>query len=77
MDADLQIRSDLGGLNYKVLLANLSQGSDISYKGDIALDSFDLGAFLQYENLGSISMSGEVDGGGLSIETLNSDFAGE
>jgi len=46
-----------------------------AYKGNLALNAFDLGKFFNDEiNLGKVSLSGIIDGGGLTLESLHANL---
>ncbi len=48
-----------------------------AYKGNLALNEFDLGKFFNDEiNLGKVSLKGEIDGGGLTLESLKANLEG-
>ncbi|HLP50160.1 MAG TPA: translocation/assembly module TamB domain-containing protein, partial [Chitinophagales bacterium] len=48
-----------------------------SYKGNLALNSFDLGKYFNDEvNLGKVSLNGKIDGGGLTMESLHANLEG-
>ena len=48
-----------------------------SYKGNLALNEFNLGKFFNDEiNLGKVSLQGKVDGGGLTLESLHENLEG-
>lgn len=48
-----------------------------AYKGNLALNEFDLGKFFNDEiHLGKVSLTGKVDGGGLTLESLHANLEG-
>lgn len=48
-----------------------------AYAGNLALNSFDLGKFFADEkNLGKVTLSAKVDGGGLTLESLRAELEG-
>lgn len=51
---------------------NLQNGKrGASYNGGLTLNNFDLGAFLDNDDLGRLSVQADVDGTGLTLETLD------
>jgi hypothetical protein len=47
-----------------------------SYAGNVILEKFDLGAFLERKDLGKISMNIDVDGKGFTEKYLNTGVKG-
>lgn len=63
--------SNLGEISAD-LFADFNQNySYASYQGSLTLDQFKLGELLSTDSLGTISLQAEIDGAGLSIDTLH------
>ena len=74
--AKLKISSDLGKSVVDLQLVDLDQKNRTSYKGKIELIDFDLGKFANDTLIGKLSMVGEIDGKGFSIENMDSKITG-
>ena len=72
----LKIWSELGEGTVDLQLADLDQKNRTSYKGKIDLVDFDLGKFANDSLIGKLSMVGEIDGKGFSIENMDSKITG-
>ncbi len=69
------IETNLGAVTTNVNMK--IHGSQPSiYSGDVTLDNFDLGQFLDNDQLGKISFQGKVHGAGLKYATLNATLDG-
>ncbi|HTI09999.1 MAG TPA: translocation/assembly module TamB domain-containing protein [Puia sp.] len=69
------IRTNLGTLTTNVNMKFPDAGPSI-YSGNISTDSFQLGAFLDIDNMGRLSFLGKVNGTGLKSGTLNATLDG-
>ncbi len=72
----LKIRSGLGDAVVDLQLADLDHKNRTSYKGKIDLTDFDLGKFANDSLIGKLSMIGEIDGRGFSIENMDTKITG-
>jgi hypothetical protein len=70
------IETNLGSLVTNVNMRFPDAGPSV-YSGTISTDSFQLGPFLDNDNLGKISFKGKVNGTGLKAGTLNATLDGE
>ncbi len=68
-------KTALGALKLDMNL-NLVKGiANAKYSGNISLDNFNLGAFLNSKEIGRVSMTGRViEGSGLTLESINADI---
>ncbi|MBS1665681.1 MAG: translocation/assembly module TamB domain-containing protein [Bacteroidetes bacterium] len=69
------IETNLGNIVTNVDMQFPDNGPSV-YSGTLATDSFHLGAFLDNDNLGSISFQGKIKGAGLRTGTLNATLDG-
>ncbi len=69
------IETNLGTLTTNVNMKLPDYGPSI-YSGNLSTDSFQLGAFLDNDNLGKISFQGKIIGAGLKSGTLNATLDG-
>jgi hypothetical protein len=72
---DGTIETNLGAVNANVNMKLLEYGPSV-YSGTINTDNFQLGAFLDNDNMGRISFQGKVAGAGLKAGTLNASLDG-
>jgi hypothetical protein len=75
--AGLVMNSDLGKLQSVFSMDNIDFIDKASYAGNIILEKFDLGAFLERKDLGKISMNIDVDGKGFTEKYLNTGVKGD
>jgi hypothetical protein len=75
--AGLIMNSDLGKLESVFSMDNIDFIDKASYAGNVILEKFDLGAFLERKDLGKISMNIDVDGKGFTEKYLNTGVKGD
>ncbi len=75
--ADLNMETELGLVASNLEIYNLNNVDKASYKGNISLDMFDLGSFLNDKNLGTVSLYVDVDGSGFTRENINTNISGD
>ena len=69
--ADGYLKTGIGDLKSDLKL-NLQKGKQgAAYDGGLLLDNFDIGAFVDNEDLGRLSVKADINGTGLTLETLN------
>ena len=56
---------------------NMKAKGTTSYRGEITLDAFDMGALLAHEKLGKASLNLNLNGRGLNIKDLNASMVGQ
>ncbi|SEH72443.1 Family of unknown function [Paenimyroides aquimaris] len=71
VDADIEATSNLGFAKADVELWNVNQKQNASYKGDIALENFDIGKVIEKENIGIATLTATVDGKSFDPEHFN------
>ena len=65
------LNTNLGAAKTDLLLDFNEKFSNASYKGNIEIDNFDIGQLLQNDSVGKISLIADVNGEGLSLDSLN------
>lgn len=70
------INTNLGNLNADINM-KLREGSIPSYSGKISSAGFDLGKFFSNNQLGRVSLAGQIKGRGFNLRDLNADFNGK
>ncbi|UCE93979.1 MAG: translocation/assembly module TamB [Flavobacteriaceae bacterium] len=72
-DIDIQMRTiaQLGMSDVDLSLKNVDQGDLVSYKGKVELVDFELGEFVKDSLIGELSMIGEIEGQGFSIDNIS------
>jgi hypothetical protein len=71
LDIELKTISEMGMSTTDLELKNIDKGDLASYKGKIELVDFKLGEFVKDSLLGELSMLGEVEGQGFSIDQIS------
>lgn len=70
-DVDGLLRSSLGNVDLDLSAAFNQDYSNAAYKGRVDVIDFQLGQLLQNDSLGVLSLQADVDGEGLSLETID------
>ena len=73
-DIDGLLKSSLGNVDADLYLAFNQDYSDASYNGKIDVMDFQLGKLLNNDSLGTLSLQADLDGQGLSLETIDADL---
>ncbi len=76
IDTDLVLNSALGKVTTTLLMTNLDTIDNANYNGAIQLDNFDLGKFLNRNDLQKVSLNIDVEGKGFTEKYLNTNFSG-
>jgi len=75
IDLKGKVKTALGNGQTDIALTNVTNPDNLNYKGFIDLKDFELGTFLEQDDIGKISIKGNVNGTGTTTETL--DFSGD
>lgn len=70
VDVDVETTSALGFAKADVELWNVNQKHNASYKGDLALDNFDVGTLIGNETIGTATLTASVDGKSFDPESF-------
>ena len=73
------LKTDIGDADLDASVVFNSTYSDAKYKGDFDLKAFDIGKLLQDSSIGTVTVSGSLEGSGLDLKTLSAsmDLKGE
>lgn len=77
IDADFNLQTKLGNVTSKLVMTNIDNIDNATYVGNIILDDFDLGTFLNRKDVGKTSLNVDVDGKGFIEKYLDTKFSGE
>ncbi|MCX2680852.1 translocation/assembly module TamB [Galbibacter sp. EGI 63066] len=75
--AKVDMSSDIGKGYSDLTLTNIDNIDNASYKGFLSLQDFDLGTFIENEQLGKTTLDVDVDGKGFDQESLNTEVIGK
>ena len=71
LDVQLKTIAELGLSDVDLSLDDIDKGNEATYKGRIELVDFKLGRFVNDSLIGELSMTGEVEGQGFTIDNMN------
>lgn len=71
INSEVFLTSQLGALETNLSMQNIDNIDNASYKGYFALNNFNVGAFLEEEKLGLVTLEAEIDGKGFTKKFLN------
>ena len=77
IDTDFNLQTKLGNLASKLVMTNIDNIDNATYSGNIILDSFDVGSFLNRKDVGKVTMDVDVDGKGFVEKYIDTKFSGE
>lgn len=76
IDGQLNLRTEIGYAYTDLLLTDIGDIDNASYKGYLSFEDFDIGNFINDPTLGKVSLAAEVDGIGFTRKTLNTKIDG-
>ncbi len=76
IDADVIINTDLGFIDSDIQITKLNDIDNALYKGNIVLDTFDLGTFIDDKKVGQVSLNLDVDGQGFVAKSIDTEIKG-
>jgi hypothetical protein len=76
IDADVRIATEIGDSELKINLIDVSDSQNAIYSGNIKLEDFNLGIYVEDPLLGTIGADLFVDGKGFTQESLNTEAVG-
>lgn len=72
-----KLRTEIGSATANLKLG-IAEGIDkLKYKGELGLEDFDIGKFINDENLNKINLTTELDGQGTNLQEINSRINGQ
>ncbi len=74
--ADVFMTTDLGNIQSDLKMTNIDAIDNASYNGNLVLDNFNVGKFLNRGDLGRVSMDLDIDGKGFTQKYLKTGFKG-
>ncbi len=77
IDANFSMTTALGNLKSDLSMKNIDFIDNASYSGNVVLDNFDIGTFLDRKDIGKASLNIDVDGKGFSEKYLNTSLKGD
>ncbi|MTG97617.1 translocation/assembly module TamB [Myroides sp. BIT-d1] len=77
LKTDIDVLTNIGKGRAKLEINHLDEPDLAQYKGNIALDKFDLGSFIDNKQFGVTSFDLYVDGKGFNQESLNTSIKGD
>lgn len=76
IDANLFMQTELGKTKSNLILKNIDNIDEASYKGEIEITDFELGKFLNNPLIGKFSIVAAVDGKGFTLAKMNTAVKG-
>lgn len=76
IDAALNLKSEIGRVQSVFSMTNIDFIDKATYTGNVVFENFDIGTFLNREDLGKVTMDVNVDGKGFTEKFLNTQLKG-
>lgn len=76
LNADFVMTSKIGNVKSDLRINNINRSDQATYTGNVVLDNFDIGAFIDGKDIGKVSLNLDVDGKGFSEKYLNTAIEG-
>jgi len=76
LDAKFLMASQIGNIKSDLIIKNMNLSDKANYVGNVVLDNFDFGAFIDRKDLGKASLNLDIDGEGFSEKYLNTSVKG-
>ncbi len=77
IDSNIKIRTDIGFVDSKMLLSQIDDIDNASYKGKVIFDQFDIGKLINDPSVKEASFDVDVDGKGFTVQNLKTNVAGK
>ncbi|MEO8253466.1 MAG: translocation/assembly module TamB domain-containing protein [Flavobacterium sp.] len=77
VDADFNLVSELGRVQSNLAMTDIDFIDKAAYTGNVVLENFDVGTFLNRKDLGKVSMDIDIDGKGFTEKYLNTQLKGQ
>jgi len=77
VEAIFVMKTQLGKVNSDLSIENMNLSDKASYAGNVVLEDFDIGTFLDRKDIGRTSLNLDVDGKGFSEKYLNTSVKGD
>ena len=76
LDASFAMASQIGNIKSDLIIKNMNLSDKATYSGNVVLDNFDIGAFIDRKDLGKASFNLDIDGIGFTKKSLNTTING-
>lgn len=76
LDANFAMASQIGNIKSDLIIDNMNLSDKATYAGNVVLDNFDIGAFIDRKDLGKASLNLDIVGQGFSEKSLNTSVKG-
>jgi len=77
ISADFYMSTALGNIQSNLVISNISDIDNAMYFGNIILEEFNIGSFLNRKDLGKVTLNVDVDGKGFVQKNLDTKFSGD
>ncbi len=77
VEASFIMTTQLGKVNSDLNIKNMNLTDKAAYVGNVVLENFDIGTFLDRKDVGKVSLNLDVDGKGFSEKYLNTSLKGD
>ena len=74
---DFFMTSSLGNLETDLVMSNINNIDNATYKGNVILENFNVGLLLNRKEFGLVSMNSDVDGKGFTLKLIDTKFNGK
>ncbi len=74
---DFYMTTALGNIQSDLSMNNIDNIDNANYKGNVILEEFNIGSFLNEKQLGKVTLNIDVDGQGFKQKNLNTTFSGD
>lgn len=75
--ADFYMKTAIGNLQSNLEISNIDKSDQASYKGNVILENFNIGGFLNKKEFGTVTLNIDIDGKGFEEKYLNTAFNGD
>ena len=75
--ADFYVTTSLGNLQSNLVMTNIDNIDNASYKGNLILEHFKIGQFLGKKDLDFVTLNVDIDGQGFKLDNLNTSLSGD
>jgi len=77
IDTDFYMKTILGNVKSNLVMTDIDNIDNATYVGNIILEDFDIGGFLDRKDIRKVSMNVDVDGKGFTEKYLDTKFSGD
>ncbi|GEP51795.1 DUF490 domain-containing protein [Flavobacterium noncentrifugens] len=77
IDTDFYMKTVLGNVKSNLVMTDIDNIDNATYVGNIILEDFDIGSFLDRKDIRKVSMNVDVDGKGFTEKYLDTKFSGD